>query len=616
MCGIFAYQWHKPAAPILEHGLQRLEYRGYDSAWLAVFTDQWQALLVRAVGKVSELSKKIEWQKSITDLTVYTSGIAHTRRATHGGVTEENTHPHHDTDHHFYVVHNGIIENQRKLKDELESEWYVFYGQTDTEVIPALLAKYWTGDLYQTVQKVLPLLHGAYALLIKSSYCPDEIIGVKRGSPLLFALHPETQEFFFSSDAQALAGYASQIIYLDDGELLHLKNKEYTITSEKWIIQRNPTTLDVWAMEASKWDYEHFMLKEIFEQSAIMRRILMGRVDFAHKTLMAEAFHGMHDEAYERIVLVGCGTSYNAALVWAYWIEHLTGISAKAEIASEYLNKLIPTDVKTLHIFLSQSGETADSIEVLKYIKERWWKTFGIVNVVWSTIAQLTDHGLFMRAGYEIGVASTKAFLGQLTCLFLLTLWLGKRRSMALSTYNALLEELQHIPNKIDQILQTFDLSQEQDTIRTHISSHIQSASTMFYLWRGREYPIACEWSLKMKEISYIHSEAYPAGELKHGPLALIQSTTPSCLITLDDEFFSQNISSLAEVQARKGTIIAIANDQLPQAEYTIVIPRTHSLLAPFLVTIAMQLLSYQTAYSLGREIDKPRNLAKSVTVK
>lgn len=617
MCGIFAYQWHQDATPILEHGLQRLEYRGYDSAWLVTFDSAGTPTLIRAVGKVSELCKKIknEFQPKPGHLLT-TSGIAHTRRATHGGVTELNTHPHHDTANHFFVVHNGIIENQRKLKDELESEGYVFYGQTDTEVVPALLAKYWTGDLYETVQRVLPLLHGAYALLIKSTYCPDQMIGVKRWSPLLFALNPTTKEFFFSSDAQALAGYATQIIYLEDGELLHLKGTEYTIVSEKWIIQKDPTELDISAMEASKGEYEHFMLKEIFEQPVIMRRILMGRVDFANKILMAEAFHGMHDENYERIILVGCGTSYNAWLVGAYWLEHLTGITAKAEIASEYLNKKIHTDPKTLHIFLSQSGETADSIEVLKYLKEKGAKTFGIVNVVGSTIAQLTDHGLFMRAGYEIGVASTKAFMGQLTCLLLLTLWLAKRRDISPLLYNTLIDELQHLPTKIEHILQTFHQHQDWSLDRDAYAQHIKQAQTMFYLGRGWEYPIACEWSLKMKEISYIHSEAYPAGELKHGPLALIQDVVPSVVIAVDDEFLAQNLSSIAEVQARKWTIIAIANEKIDQAEHTIVIPRTHSLLAPFLVTAVMQLLSYTTAHALGREIDKPRNLAKSVTVK
>jgi glucosamine--fructose-6-phosphate aminotransferase (isomerizing) len=621
MCWIFAYQWHKDAVSILTHGLQRLEYRGYDSAGIVTFDGDGTPTLIRSVWKVSELCKKISQMtnnQSTHQILIQISGIAHTRWATHGGITELNTHPHHDTNNKFFVVHNGIIENQYKLKEELKKEWYHFYGETDTEVIPALLAKYRNGNLYDTVQKVLPLLHGAYALLIKSTYCPTEMIGVKRWSPLLFALHSENKDFFFSSDAQALAWYATQVVYLEDGEVLHLKDNEYNIISEKWIIQKSPIDLDISAMESSKGEYEHFMLKEIFEQPAIMRRIMMGRIDFVKKTLMAEAFHGMHHEQYETIIFIGCGTSYNAGLLGAYRIESLTGITAKAEIASEYLNKKITINPQTLYVFLSQSWETADTIEILKYIKAKGWKTFGIVNVVWSTIAQLTDHGLFMRAGYEIGVASTKAFIGQLTCLLLLALWLSKRRNIPLLLYNTLVDEMKNLPSKIEYILKTFINKNNKDLVldRNAYTDHIKNAQTMFYLWRGWEYPIACEWSLKMKEISYIHAEAYPAWELKHGPLALIQDTVPSIMIAIDDEFLSQNISSISEIQARKGTVIAIANDIIPQAEYTIVIPRTHSFLAPFLVTIVMQLLSYHTAHGLNRNIDKPRNLAKSVTVK
>ncbi len=612
MCGIFAYQWNKYAWSILQHGLQRLEYRGYDSAGIALFDTTGKVILTRSIGKVSELVKKInDTSDQQNNHDLYTSGIAHTRRATHGGITEENTHPHHDTKQEFFVVHNGIIENQHKLKKQLQEEWYIFYGQTDTEVVPALLSKYWNWDLYSTVQKVLPLLHGAYALVIKSIHCPNEIIGVKRWSPLLFAINKTTNEFFFSSDTQALSWYATQVIYLDDGELVHLKWSDYNILSEKWLIQKDLIDIDISSIEESKGNYDHFMIKEIFEQPAIIKRIMMGRVDFSTKTLMTEAFHGMADEQFKQIILVGCGTSYNAALLWAYRIENLSGISAKAEIASEYINKKIVTDPQTLHIFLSQSWETADSIEILKHIKNLGGKTFGIVNVVGSTIAQLTDHGLFTRAWYEIWVASTKAFTAQLTCLMLLTLWLAKRRDIPPLLYNTLLDELQQIPGKIEQILKTFS-----DPYRDNSINHIKNATSMFYLWRGWEYPIACEWSLKMKEISYIHSEAYPAGELKHGPLALIQNTVPSVIIAVDDEFLQQNLSSIAEIQARKWTIVALAHEPLPNVEHMLIIPRTHSLLIPFLTSVTMQLLSYKTAHALQREIDKPRNLAKSVTVK
>lgn len=603
------YQWPNNAIAALEKWLHRLEYRWYDSAGIVIFSNDHSYKLIKAVGKVSNLSHAIVQAGKDVLRGDYNTGIAHTRRATHGAPSEVNTHPHHDTDKRFFVVHNGIIENQRKLKDQLLKEWYQFYSETDTEVIPALLAKYRNGNLLETVEKVLPLLTGAYALLITCTECPGEIIGVKRWSPLLFGMNKDTHERYFSSDAQALVGFAQEIIHLQDGELVALNPDNYIIKTQHSIIEKATKALDVATMEADKWNYEHFMLKEIHEQASVMKRIFFWRVDFATKHLEAEAFHGMQDEQYEHIVLVGCGTSYNAGLVGAYWLESIAGIQAQAEISSEYINKRIPTDPKTLHIFLSQSGETADSIEVLKYIKAQWGKTFGIVNVVGSTMSQLTDHGFFMRAGFEIGVASTKAFTAQLSCLMLLVLFLAKKRGLTISQYDHLLDELQTIPTKIESIIA------QHDHIH-HIAQELSHYHDMFYLGRARQYPIACEWSLKMKEISYIHSESYPAGELKHGPLALIDEQVPSIILIPHDEHEGHNISSMSEVQARKWKILAISNKTITQAERNIVIPETNSYLAPFLTTIVVQLLAYHTAHHLGREIDKPRNLAKSVTVK
>lgn len=609
MCGIIGYQWHKNAISILETGLKRLEYRGYDSAGMAIFNTEGWHKLMKAVGRVSNLSNTLSAAGTEIFLTSYNTGIAHTRRATHGIPSEANTHPHHDSAQRFFVVHNGIIENQRKLKDELVKDGYQFYSETDTEVIPALLSNYRDGNLLSTVEKILPLLTGAYALLITCLDAPGEMVGVKRWSPLLFGMNRQTHEWFFSSDAQALVGFATEIIHLQDGELVHLKNNEYIITTEHGIIEKAAKVLDIAAMEADKWHYKHFMLKEIYEQASIMKRIFFWRVDFTTNHLEAEWFHGMASEQYERIILVGCGTSYNAALLGAYRLESIANIEARAEIASEYVNKRIPTDTKTLHIFLSQSGETADSIEVLKHIKEKNGKTFGIVNTVWSTISHLTDHGFFMRAGFEIGVASTKAFIAQLSCLFLLTLFLAKRRGLTLSQYNHLLQELQTIPKKIEDIIS------QSEHIHT-VAQDISQYQNMFYLWRAWQFPIACEGSLKMKEISYIHSEAYAAGELKHGPLALIDENVPSVILLPNDEHHDHNISSITEIQARKWKILAISNQKIDQADRNIIIPETHSYLSPFLTTIAVQLLSYHTADLLERDIDKPRNLAKSVTVK
>jgi glutamine---fructose-6-phosphate transaminase (isomerizing) len=571
--------------------------------------------LIKAVGKVSNLSAKIGGSTQISPTPSlsrgesFCYGIAHTRRATHGGVTEVNAHPHIDTNERFFVAHNGIIENQHKLKQELIAEGYAFYGETDTEVVPALLAKHRNGNFLQTVETVLPLLTGSSGFLMMCKDAPGEMIAFKWGSPIILGLNKESNEFYFSSDAQALSGYAKEIVHLHDGELVYIKDGEYVIKAESQVIEKATKIFDINAMEADKGKYSHFMLKEIYEQSAIINRICRGRVDFANYHLEADSFHGMQDEHYEHIVLVGCGTSYNACMLGAYWIEQLANIPAKAEIASEYIHKRIPTDPKTLHIFLSQSGETADSIAVLKHIKERGGKTFGIVNVVGSTMAHLTDSGLFMRAGFEIGVASSKAFTAQLTCLFLLTLFLANRRGLPMSQLHHLIDELKEIPTKIDTILAQSDVLEQY-------GKELSIYTDMFFLARAWQFPIACEGSLKMKEISYIHSEAYPAGELKHGPLALIEETVPSIVICVDDEFKAHNLSSIAEVQARKGKIFAISNEDIPNANWNFIIPETHSLLAPFLSTIVTQLLSFHTANALGREIDKPRNLAKSVTVK
>lgn len=612
MCWIFAYRWPDAATPILMRGLQKLEYRGYDSAGIALMDTTGKTHTIKAVGKVADLQHTIDQQTANTDtdpLQQYTRGIAHTRRATHGKPTMSNTHPHCDAGQKFFVVHNGIIENQRKLKNELIDEGYMFYGDTDTEVIPALLAKHWTWSLRTTVHKVLPLLHGAYALVIISTHAPDEMIGVTLGSPLFLWMTTAKDRYFFSSDAQALSGVADELIHIADNEVVHLTWDTYTVFAHNKPIEKAKEEVRISAEEVSKGKYKHFMLKEIYEQAAIMQRICKGRVHPDTHQLMAEAFHGMQQENYTNIVLVGCGTSYNAWLTGAWWLERIANISAKAEIASEYITKRIPVDPQTLHIFLSQSWETADTIEVLKHIQERGGKTFGIVNSVWSTIARLTDHGLFMRAGHEVGVASTKAFTGMITCLFLVTLFLAKRRWLALSEYKHLINELLTIPQKINEIVADTAPIQE-------IAKQISTYGNMFYLWRGALFSIAAEGSLKMKEISYIHSEAYPAGELKHGPLALIDPHMCSVLIAPDDAAYQSNMSTLAEIKARSGRLCVIWNRHHAEADRSITVPTTHELLTPIITNVALQLVAYYTALELQREIDKPRNLAKSVTVK
>jgi len=589
----------------LVHGLERLEYRGYDSAGILVGNETWAMKLIRAVGKVSNLAHKVT--KEISDKETFTFGIAHTRRATHGWVTEENTHPHHDQNKHFYLVHNGIIENYHKLKQQLIAKWYTFYGETDSEVIANLLEDNRTGDFMQTVEKVLWIIRWAYALLIVSTYAPDEIIAVKIWSPLLFAYN--NNEYFFSSDKQALAGYADKLIYLDDGDIVHLKWSDYQIKSNGIPTQKKIEDMDMEALESSKWDYKHFMLKEIFEQANIIRRIFKGRVDFNKNFLNAEAFHGMEHEHFKKIVFVGCGTSYNAWCVWTYWMENLAWLDSSCEIASEYEYKNIRVNDDTLYVFISQSGETADSIEVLKLIKNKWWHTFGIVNVVGSTISRLTDYGLFTRWGAEIWVASTKAFTAQMTSILLLALYLGQKRGLSKAKYDKVMIELSKVPVMIE------DLLADTVTIRK-IAEEISGYKNFFFLGRQYQLPIARESSLKLKEITYLHSESYPSGELKHGPLALIDKSIPSVLFVPNDLMFEKNVSSIQEIKARDGKVITISDKEIHNADWNIQVPSTIDEIYPFLTAIVWQLLAYHVADILWKDIDKPRNLAKSVTVK
>lgn len=607
MCWIFWYKWAETNAQnILVHGLERLEYRGYDSAWLLVGNTTGDFELIRAVGKVSSLANKVA--KEIKADKKFSIGIAHTRRATHGGISEENTHPHHDQNKHFYLVHNGIIENYHKLKQDLLAKWYAFYGQTDSEVIANLLEDNRTGNFMETVEKVLRIIRWAYALLIVSTYAPDEIIAVRLGSPLLLAYN-EQGEYFFSSDKQALAGYADKLVYLDDGDIVHLQWAEYHIKSNGVPTDKKIEDMDIQALEASKGEYKHFMLKEIFEQANIIRRIFKGRADFHTNFLNAEAFHGMQNEKFKKIVFIGCGTSYNAWSLGVYRMENLAGIDASCEIASEYEYKNIKVSDDTLYVFISQSGETADSIEVLKLIKNAWGHTFWIVNVVWSTISRLTDYGLFTRAGAEIGVASTKAFTAQITCILLLALYLWKKRWLNKAKYDKVMIELSKVPIMIEDILA------DTANIR-NIAKEISKYSNFFFLGRQYQLPIARESSLKLKEITYLHSESYPSGELKHGPLALIDKNIPSVLFAPNDLMFEKNVSSIQEIKARDGKVITISDKEIPNADWNIKVPSTIDEIYPFLTAIVGQLLAYHVADILEKDIDKPRNLAKSVTVK
>jgi len=577
MCGIFGYVWKKDVVPILLTWLQRLEYRGYDSAGILVRNADNQERR-RAVGKVAYVTQAAQ------DLVKkwFTSGIAHTRWATHGWVTEKNTHPHMSNNGKRAVVHNGIIENYAKLKKELENEGVKFNSDTDTEVIAHLLQKYMTGDALQTIKIVQNVIRWAYALLI--AYLPEskQLYAVKLGSPLIYAYNDTEQ--FFSSDAQALSWYAKKMVHLEDGDLIHLYDDSYTIYSNGSVTKRDIETFDQEALEASKWDYKHFMLKEIYEQPAIIKRTYKWRIGQEHKSLHADAFHGMGQEDYKSITTVGCGTAFHAWWLWTCWFQNIAWIKAHAEIASEYENKPFFVSDDALHLFVSQSGETADSLDVLKMIKQQWGKSFGVVNVVGSSIARLTDSGLYLRAGTEIWVASTKAFTAQSLCLLLLALFLGKRRWMRLSKYQQIMKELEHLPSYIETVLD------QSDHIRS-IAMDLIQYKDFFFLGRGYQYPIAAESSLKFKEITYLHSEAYAAGELKHGSLALISDQVPTIFNLPHDELFEQNLSSVQEIKAREGKVCVISDKRIQDANRQITIPETIDEIYPFLTAVAGQLL-------------------------
>ncbi len=600
------------------HGLERLEYRGYDSAGIAVGRNRAPITVFKSVGKVASLAREVA-DKRPGDAE-YAFGIAHTRWATHGGVTVENTHPHSDADSKLYLVHNGIVENYEELAAELRKEGVSFYGQTDSEIVAKLIGREMKGGganageggskFLSAVESVLPRLEGAYALLIMHSDFPGELIAVKYGSPLVFGRNAATGECFFASDVQALAGYAEDVVFLDDGDLVHVTAAgEYSIRSERALVSRPFERIETEHLAAERGEFEHFMLKEIFEQPKVAKAVFQGRVDFSDLVLNASAFEDLRDVEIERVKFIACGTSYNAGWAGSYFFRELAGMDATVEIASEFLNAPVQIDSKTLYVFVSQSGETADSIEPLKFVKAQGGKTFGVVNVVGSTISRLTDFGLFTRAGTEVGVASTKAFTAQLATILLLALFYAIKQGADFRKYRGALDDLGGLSEAIERVLAM------SDTVR-ETAEAISKFPHLFFLGRGNMLPLAAEAALKFKEITYLHAHAMPLGELKHGSLALIDEHCPSVVLLPNDELFHQNKSSVAEIRARGGKVLAFSERPIENADWNIVLGECGKTLFPFCVSVAGQLLAYHAAHALGREIDRPRNLAKSVTVK
>lgn len=617
MCGIF---WivrqngeankAKELVKDLITGISRLEYRGYDSAWIAIISQgKTDILRERALGKVHDLESKIESNTAIKNISTGV-GIAHTRWATHGWVEIVNCHPHLSQNGRFALVHNGIIENYQELKNTLTSEWIIFEWQTDSEVVAKMLEGAQGNTMEEKWQNIAPKLQWAYAFLIIDRDQPNDLLAVRNGSPLIFGKKNTSKEFYFTSDQNALAWFADDIIFLEDGEYVCITGETHKIFSptdgERRVFQNLMTTTD----QISKWDFDHFMLKEIYEQSDVIKNALMGRIDFDTLSVDSQSLREIKNmEDITSVHFIACGTSYHACLYGARLIEEYAHISTYTHYGHEAIEELPEVDNHSLYIFVSQSGETADTLDPLKYLKHRWARTFSIVNVVGSSIARLCDAGLYTRAWIEIGVASTKAFTGQCIALLLLAITLANTHNQEEKTRD-MIYELSGLSQKIEN--STRDIHASVKTIAQKMSqSHI-----IFFLAREIMIPIAHEWALKLREISYQPTIPLPAWELKHGSLALIDTESVSICIMGTWHTLDRNKSSLHEIKARGGYTIALADHMIEEADETIIIPYIHKCLSPIAANIALQLLSYETALALGRDIDKPRNLAKSVTVR
>lgn len=609
MCGIVGYIGQKNSVPILLEGLRRLEYRGYDSAGIALVSDGKLSVYKKA-GKVAELIDLVGENGISANL-----GIGHTRWATHGVPNDENAHPHWDCKREIAIIHNGIIENYATLKIKLEKEGHTIRTVTDTEVLVHLIEEMYkrSNDLFTAVRLALLEVEGAYGILVVSTREPDKIIAARKGSPLVIGVGDG--ENFIASDASALVDHTRQVVYLEDGEVACITATSYvtkTVDDEEIVKEVEEITFDLEQIE--KGGYDHFMLKEIHEQPESIRNALRGRLQVNEGTAKLGGLEPVMDQllATRRILITACGTSWHAALAGKYMIEQLARIPVDVDYASEfrYRNPVVePGDVMFV---ISQSGETADTLAALHEARSKGAVVLGIVNVVGSTIARETDAGVYIHAGPEIGVASTKAFTSQIAVLALVALLLARHRGLPAEQGRLLASELFSLPDKVASILK--DTSQ----IR-YIAEEFKHVQNFLYLGRGSNFPTALEGALKLKEISYIHAEGYPAAEMKHGPIALIDDNMPVVFIVPKDAIYEKVVSNIQEVRARRGKIIAVANEDDHEidklSDYVIRVPRTYSFFGPILNSIPLQLLAYSMAVTRGCNVDQPRNLAKSVTV-
>lgn len=607
MCGIIGYVGKNKTKNVLLEGLKRLEYRGYDSAGIALLCGD-ELFTEKSVGKIVNLEEKTKDKDLICDL-----GIAHTRWATHGEPTEKNAHPHLSCNGDIAIVHNGIIENYTILREHLKEKGHKFRSETDSEVLAHLIEDNYKGDLREAVQSSLKKVEGTFGLVAISKKEPDKLVAARSGSPLILGVGDG--ENFIASDVSAILGHTKQVVYINDGEVVVLTNKNFEITD----IDNNKIDGEVkeveWSLEESqKGGHSHYMIKEILEQPEVVRNATRGRLLLEEGSVKLGGLETVEEglRKIEKIIIVACGTARYAGLIGEYMLEEYAEIPTEVEFASEFRYRKPVLDENTAVIAISQSGETADTLAAIREAKRKGALTLGIVNAVGSTIARETDAGVYNHAGPEIAVASTKAFVSQLTVLTLFTVMLGRQRRMSLVTGKRIVEELELLPKKIDEILNS------KNKIKI-IAEKYADFPNFMYLGRKYCFPVAEEGALKLKEISYIHAEGFAAGEMKHGSIALIDENFPAFFIAPKDSVYEKNISNIEEVRARKGKIIALTtegNKEIEKvADDVIYIPKTLEILTPILAVAPLQLFAYYVSSKKGLDVDKPRNLAKSVTV-
>ena len=607
MCGIVGYVGKKNAQEVILQGLEKLEYRGYDSAGIAIVEDG-VIKSEKFKGRLAVLSDFLEANPIKGSL-----GIGHTRWATHGAPSDENSHPHLNKDNTIAVVHNGIIENYVSLKEDLIAKGYKFKSQTDTEVIVHLLDSLYEGNLLEAVNKLTSIIRGAYAIGVVCSKSPNEMVAVRNESPLIVGLGQD--ENFIASDIPALLKYTRDVCILENGETVHLTPEKVTIYSpDKKEVKRDKFTVD-WDVEsASKGGYDHFMLKEIHEQPTAIKDTLLRRLDENGKIKLDDIKLTKEDlEKISKVYIVACGTAYNAGLVGRYAIEKFAQIPVEPDIASEFRYREPFIDQNTLLIVISQSGETLDTLAAIREAKRKGARILSVTNVVGSSVARESDDVFYTWAGPEIAVASTKAYTTQMTALYMIALDLALTKgTITEEFYFDMIEKMKELPAKVEKILENYeDIKQ--------VAKEIKDNHSAFYLGRGLDYQTAMEGALKLKEISYIHTEAFAAGELKHGTIALIEEGTPVIAIASQERLYEKMLSNIQEVKARGAYVIAIANENRKeieaQADRVIYVPEVDDILAPVLTAVPTQLIAYYTSLIKGNDVDKPRNLAKSVTV-